>query len=133
MDEKKQRFSGKAVSEQILTYYKVNHIQKFTYSRPFTRKDPFINCDNEFASLWLERTIIQTTYPLPGILRWFPVNELLTEVTELSPLHNAIETMEKSNKTLKDYIVYFKRERDNKSVIIKPLSMTLAGEFFLIL
>lgn len=124
MDERKQRFSGKPVAEQIIKYYKVNHIQKFSYSRPFTRKDPYIECDNEFASMWLERTILVTTYPLPGILRWFPVNSQLTEVTQISPLHNAIETMEKTNKNLRACVILYSRD---KVAPINPLSLILTG------
>lgn len=127
MDERKQRFSGKPVADQIVKYYKVNHIQKFCYSRPFTRKDPHIEIDNEFASLWLERTVLVTTYPLPGILRWFPVNSLLTEVTEISPLRNAIETMERTNKKLRNSIILHNRD---KSAPINPLSLILNGKCF---
>lgn len=56
---------------------RVNDVQKFRFSRPIHRKEL---CgggggdgENEFASLWLERTVLVTSYPLPGILRWFPV------------------------------------------------------------
>jgi dedicator of cytokinesis protein 1 len=56
---------------------RVNDVQKFRFSRPFHRKDPLRppggDGENEFASLWLERTVLVTSYPLPGILRWFPV------------------------------------------------------------
>lgn len=124
MDERKQRFSGKPVADQILLYYKTNHIQKFSFSRPFTRKDPLLELDNEFANLWLERTVLVTTYPLPGILRWFPVNEQLTEVTEISPLRNAIETLEKANKELKNFVIHYSRD---KMAHINPLSLLLTG------
>lgn len=124
MDERKQRFSGKPVADQILMYYKTNHIQKFSFSRPFTRKDPLLEVDNEFANLWLERTVLVTTYPLPGILRWFPVNDQLTEVTEISPLRNAIETLEKANKELKNSIIHYNRD---KMAHINPLSLLLTG------
>lgn len=124
MDEKKQRFSGKPVADQIVKFYKVNNIKKFTFSRPFTRKDPLVATENEFAHLWLERTELTTTYPLPGILRWFPVQYV--NVVEISPLQNAIETMERTNKTLTNYINIF--NKDN-SMQINPLSLTLNGEF----
>ncbi|XP_056641342.1 dedicator of cytokinesis protein 1 isoform X3 [Diorhabda sublineata] len=122
MDEKKQRFSGKPVSDQIVKFYRVNNIQKFTFSRPFIRKDPLIESTNEFAHLWLERTELTTTYPLPGILRWFPVEH--TQVHEISPLRNAIETMEKTNKTLTNYVVVSNKD---KSMQINTLSLTLNG------
>lgn len=122
MDEKKQRFSGKAVSEQIIKYYKANHVQNFRYSRPFSRKDPLIEADNEFATLWLERTYLTISYPLPGILRWFPVCS--TKVEEISPLHNAIETMENANKELRDLIIMYDKD---KSIQLNPLSLKLNG------
>lgn len=52
--------------------------------------------ENEFATLWVERTVLVTSYPLPGILRWFPVTA--TQTFQISPLKNAIETMENTNK-----------------------------------
>ncbi|KAK9692481.1 DHR-2, Lobe A [Popillia japonica] len=93
MDEKTQRFSGKPVAEQIVTYYKVNHVNKFQYSRPFTR-----------------------------ILRWFPVNSI--EKYEISPLRNAIETMDNSNKELRDLFLQYNKD---KSLNLNPLSLKLTG------
>lgn len=122
MDEKKQRFSGKPVSDQIVKYYRVNDINKFVFSRPFLRKDEHIESDNEFAHLWLERTELTTTYPLPGILRWFPVSSSKTH--EISPLRNAIETMEKTNKNLRNYVLHYNRD---KNMQINPLSLSLNG------
>lgn len=58
----------------ILDVVRVNDVQKFRFSRPIHRKElSGGDGDNEFASLWLERTVLVTSYPLPGILRWFPV------------------------------------------------------------
>ncbi|CAH2001471.1 unnamed protein product [Acanthoscelides obtectus] len=122
MDEKSQRFSGKPISNQIVKYYRVNDIKKFSFSRPFTRKDTLIGTTNEFAHLWLERTELSTTYSLPGILRWFPVEH--TQVHEISPLRNAIETIERTNKTLRNYISLFNKD---KNMPINPLSLTLNG------
>lgn len=123
MEEKKQRFSGKAVSDQIVKYYKVNHVQKFRYSRPFVRKDPKMETDNEFANLWLERTYLTTSSPLPGILRWFIVTS--TKLEEISPLHNAIETMENANRELRDMVILYNKD---KTTQLNPLSMKLNGK-----
>lgn len=123
MDNNK-RFSGKPISDQILRYYKVNDVQKFQFSRPFHRKDSLSETENEFASLWLERTTMVTTYPLPGILRWFPVAN--TDVYQLSPLQNAIETMETANKILKDLIRAHYRD---KMLPLNPLSLKLNGKY----
>lgn len=55
------------VSEQIVSYYQVNHIDTFTYSRPFHQGTKDSN--NEFATLCIEKTTLKTTYSLPGVLR----------------------------------------------------------------
>lgn len=122
MDEKKQRFSGKPVAEQIVKFYRVNNIQKFSFSRPI-KKEALIETTNEFAQLWLERTDLVTSYSLPGILRWFPVQS--TTVQEISPLRNAIETMEKTNKVLANFINVYNKDR---SMQINQLSLKLNGE-----
>lgn len=127
MEEKRQRFSGKPVCDQIVRFYKVNNIKKFTYSRPVKRKDPNIYTENEFAHMWLEQTELVTTYPLPGILRWFPVEK--TTLKEISPLRNAIETLNKYNRTLTNYINSYNKD---KSMQYNPLSMTLNGEYRLV-
>lgn len=122
MDEKKQRFSGKPISEQIVKFYRVNNIQKFTFSRPI-KKEPVLETTNEFAQLWLERTDLETDKPLPGILRWFPVK--ITTVQEISPLRNAIETMEKTNKILTNFIHVYNKDR---TMQINQLSLKLNGK-----
>lgn len=123
MEEKKQRFSGKPVADQIVTYYKVNHVQKFQFSRPLPKRDPNQTNENEFANLWLVRTILTTTYPLPGILRWFPVNSV--ETYEISPLRNAIENMENTNKDLHNMITHANQD---EHMNVKGLSMKLNGK-----
>ncbi|XP_050304413.1 dedicator of cytokinesis protein 1 isoform X2 [Anthonomus grandis grandis] len=122
MEEKKQRFSGKPVCEQIVRFYRVNNIKKFSFSRRFVRKDPYIESDNEFAHMWLEQTELETTYPLPGILKWFPV--ICSNRREISPLENAIDTLDKANKELRGFITIYNRD---KTVQINILGMTLNG------
>ncbi|PKK17628.1 hypothetical protein A306_00000207, partial [Columba livia] len=102
------------------SFYKANHVQKFSYSRPFKKgpKDP----DNEFANMWIERTTFVTAYPLPGILRWFAVTS--TTTTVISPLENAIETMMKTNEKIMSEI---NRHQSDPSLPINPLSMLLNG------
>uniref|UniRef100_A0A8C2TA25 Dedicator of cytokinesis protein 2-like n=1 Tax=Coturnix japonica TaxID=93934 RepID=A0A8C2TA25_COTJA len=102
------------------SFYKANHVQKFSYSRPFKKgpKDP----DNEFANMWIERTTFVTAYPLPGILRWFAVTS--TSTTTISPLENAIETMMKTNEKILSEI---NRHQNDPGLPINPLSMLLNG------
>ncbi|XP_035754355.1 dedicator of cytokinesis protein 2-like [Egretta garzetta] len=120
VEEAKVRFKDRSIPEQITNFYKANHVQKFSYSRPFKKgpKDP----DNEFANMWIERTTFETAYPLPGILRWFAVTS--TTTTTISPLENAIETMMKTNEKIMSEI---NRHQNDPSLPINPLSMLLNG------
>ena len=118
--EDQERFASKPVSEQILRFYRVNRVQRFSFSRPFHRGQR--DSDNAFSSLWLERTILSTSHQLPGILRWFPVVDSL--VFELSPLQTAIETMEQANKSLTELILAY---RADSNLALHPLSMKLNG------
>ncbi|KAL0128387.1 hypothetical protein PUN28_003578 [Cardiocondyla obscurior] len=135
MDEKRHRLSGKPVTaEAVLRYHRVNDVQRFRFSRPAPRKEiatynekekeinTNANISNEFASLWLERTVLVTSYPLPGILRWFPVTS--SETYLVSPLRNAIETMEATNTALRDLII---ANKSDPSLPLNPLSMKLNG------
>ncbi|CAM1325956.1 DOCK2 (predicted), partial [Pycnogonum litorale] len=118
--EDKRNFAGKVLNPQILRYYQVNEVQKFTYSRPVRRGDR--NSDNEFATMWIERTNLVTSYPLPGILRWFPVTS--SHVFEISPLENAIETMTNTNVKIRNAVL---QHTNDINVPINPLSMLLNG------
>uniref|UniRef100_A0A8C6KK77 Dedicator of cytokinesis 2 n=1 Tax=Nothobranchius furzeri TaxID=105023 RepID=A0A8C6KK77_NOTFU len=97
-----------------LSFYKSNYVQRFHYSRP-VRREP-VDPNNEFASMWIERATFTTVYKLPGILRWFE--------TVLSPLENAIETMESTNEKILTMINQYQADW---SLPINPLSMLLNG------
>uniref|UniRef100_A0A8B9GEC7 DOCKER domain-containing protein n=1 Tax=Amazona collaria TaxID=241587 RepID=A0A8B9GEC7_9PSIT len=102
------------VSEQIVSFYRVNEVQRFEYSRPVRKGEK--NPDNEFANMWIERTIYVTAYKLPGILRWFEV--------EISPLENAIETMQLTNDKINNMV---QQHLNDPNLPINPLSMLLNG------
>uniref|UniRef100_A0A8C2ZY58 Dedicator of cytokinesis 5 n=1 Tax=Cyclopterus lumpus TaxID=8103 RepID=A0A8C2ZY58_CYCLU len=114
------QFKDKGVPEQILNYYRTNEVDQFKYSRPFRKgeKDP----DNEFATMWIERTTYITAYRFPGILKWFEVKSVSVE--EISPLANAIETMEMTNEKLSNLV---QQQACDRSLSINPLSMMLSG------
>ncbi|XP_050420571.1 dedicator of cytokinesis protein 1 isoform X2 [Adelges cooleyi] len=124
MDDQKEHLLKKPINEQILRHYRVNDVKRFKFSRPFYRTDPKLesNTDNEFANLWIERTVMDTTYSLPGILRWFPVKH--SKTYEISPLENAIETMQEANRELRELII---AHRNDSSLPVHPLSMKLTG------
>ncbi|KFU92795.1 Dedicator of cytokinesis protein 1, partial [Chaetura pelagica] len=106
------------VSEQIVSFYRVNEVQRFEYSRPVRRGEK--NPDNEFANMWIERTIYVTAYKLPGILRWFEVKSVF--MVEISPLENAIETMQLTNDKINNM-----QHLNDPNLPINPLSMLLNG------
>ncbi|XP_026374759.2 dedicator of cytokinesis protein 5 isoform X1 [Ursus arctos] len=113
-------YKDKPVPEQILNYYRANEVQQFRYSRPFRKgeKDP----DNEFATMWIERTTYTTAYTFPGILKWFEVKQISTE--EISPLENAIETMELTNEKISNCV---QQHAWDRTLSVHPLSMLLSG------
>uniref|UniRef100_A0ABI7X9B9 Dedicator of cytokinesis 1 n=1 Tax=Felis catus TaxID=9685 RepID=A0ABI7X9B9_FELCA len=108
------------VSEQIVSFYRVNEVQRFEYSRPIRKGEK--NPDNEFANMWIERTIYTTAYKLPGILRWFEVKSVF--MVEISPLENAIETMQLTNDKMNSMV---QQHLHDPSLPINPLSMLLNG------
>uniref|UniRef100_A0AAQ4QPG9 Dedicator of cytokinesis 4b n=1 Tax=Gasterosteus aculeatus aculeatus TaxID=481459 RepID=A0AAQ4QPG9_GASAC len=108
------------VPDNIKSFYKFNHILRFRYDRPFHKgtKDK----ENEFKSLWVERTTLTLVQSLPGISRWFEVDK--RELVEVSPLENAIEVIENKNLQLRTLITQCQsRQMQN----INPLTMCLNG------
>ncbi|XP_072803353.1 dedicator of cytokinesis protein 2 [Vicugna pacos] len=114
------RFKNKPVPDQIINFYKSNYVQKFHYSRPVRRGT--VDPENEFASMWIERTSFVTAYKLPGILRWFEVVHM--SQSTISPLENAIETMSAANEKI---LVMINQYQSDESLPINPLSMLLNG------
>lgn len=128
MGDKLKRLSGKPIAEQILQYYKHNNVDKFEFSRPFYRAEESLDGStddlsnqNEFATRWLERTELEISEKLPGILRWFPVRSQRTY--EVSPLTAAVEALKDSNRRLKSLII----EARAPDAPLHPLTMRLIG------
>ncbi|GAB6025462.1 Dedicator of cytokinesis protein 5 [Chamberlinius hualienensis] len=118
--EEKKKFTGKKVHDKILRYYKVNEVQKFTFSRP--KRKGARDSENEFADLWVERTTMVTSCSLPGILRWFPV--VSSDTCEISPLENAIETMRSTNNRIRSTVMAHIADHNLSA---NPLGMLLNG------
>ncbi|KAG5273390.1 hypothetical protein AALO_G00150830 [Alosa alosa] len=108
------------VPNNIKSFYKVNHIWKFRYDRPFHKgtKDK----ENEFKSLWVERTTLTLAQSLPGISRWFEVDK--RDLVEMSPLANATEVIENKNLQLRTLIAQCQTRQMQNS---NPLTMCLNG------
>ncbi|XP_074866180.1 dedicator of cytokinesis protein 2 [Carettochelys insculpta] len=118
--EEHPRFKNKPVPDQIINFYKSNYVQRFHYSRPVRKGS--IDPENEFASMWIERTSFLTAYKLPGILRWFEVVSM--SQTTISPLENAIETMSMTNEKI---LMMINQYQGDENLPINPLSMLLNG------
>lgn len=108
------------VPEKVGRFYEINDVCIFQLDRPVHKG--LIDRDNEFKSLWLERTILVISERLPGILRWFEVINSTTE--EVPPVRFACETINSVNKNLKLLINQYINEPKRN---INPLSMRLQG------
>ncbi|XP_075145511.1 dedicator of cytokinesis protein myoblast city isoform X3 [Haematobia irritans] len=120
MDEAFAKFNDKIISNEIIKYFANNNVQKFKFSRPYRESssgDP-----DGVGNLWLERTIVTTKFPLPGILRWFPV--VHSDTFKISPLELAVETMKSTNKDIRDLIIAHKND---ESLPVNQLSMKING------
>lgn len=102
------------------SFYKSNYVQRFHYSRPVRKGS--VDPENEFASMWIERTTFVTAYKLPGILRWFEVISM--SHATISPLENAIETMSATNEKI---LMLINQYQQDENLPINPLSMCLNG------
>ncbi|XP_034389183.1 LOW QUALITY PROTEIN: dedicator of cytokinesis protein 3 [Cyclopterus lumpus] len=109
------------VPDRIKSFYRVNNVRRFRYDRPF-HKGPK-DRDNEFKSLWIERTTLILSHPLPGISRWFEVEK--RELVEVSPLENAVSVVENKNQELRTLISQYQHKQLHGNINL--LSMTLNG------
>ncbi|KAM3958048.1 LOW QUALITY PROTEIN: dedicator of cytokinesis protein myoblast city [Aphomia sociella] len=127
LSDKLKRLSDKPVSEQVLSYYKYNSVDKFVFSRPFQRPEesPDGTTDdsnqNMFATQWLLRTELEISDKLPGILRWFPVVRLRSRW--VSPLEAAVEALRASNLELRALV----QSARAPSASLQPLTLRLNG------
>ncbi|EPQ17482.1 Dedicator of cytokinesis protein 3 [Myotis brandtii] len=132
------------VPDRVKSFYRVNNVRKFRYDRPFHKgpKDK----ENEFKSLWIERTTLTLTHSLPGISRWFEVERrelggsALRSLTsalcsspshakgpgvEVSPLENALQVVENKNQELRALIGQYQHKQVHGNINL--LSMCLNG------
>nr|CAD7403082.1 unnamed protein product [Timema cristinae] len=112
--------AGGDIPEKISSFYQVNDVRRFQLDRPVHKGT--VDKDNEFKSLWVERTLLVTSSSLPGILRWFEVVE--KSVEEVAPVQYACETMDNVNKELRQLINTYTIDRKRN---INPFSMRLQG------
>ncbi|XP_051933125.1 dedicator of cytokinesis protein 3-like isoform X3 [Hippocampus zosterae] len=110
------------VPDRIKSFYRVNNVRHFRHDRPF-HKGPK-DRENEFKSLWIERTTLILAHPLPGISRWFEVEK--RELVEVSPLENAVSVVENKNQELRTLISRYQLKQPHSNNV-NLLSMTLNG------
>ncbi|XP_037298897.1 dedicator of cytokinesis protein 3 isoform X2 [Manduca sexta] len=106
--------------DQLRRFYAANDVDTFLCDRPLHK--PPIDKDNEFKSLWIERTTLVTENSLPGILRWSEV--ISRSVEEIPPVEFACETMEATERELRSLISQYTAEPTRN---INPFSMRLQG------
>ncbi|XP_075430307.1 dedicator of cytokinesis protein 3 isoform X1 [Ascaphus truei] len=109
------------VPERIKSFYRVNNVNKFRYDRAFHRGTR--DKENEFKSLWIERSSLTLSHSLPGISRWFEVQK--RELVEVSPLENALQVL--GNKTQEIRALITQYQHHTLYGNINLLSMCLNG------
>ncbi|XP_072025453.1 dedicator of cytokinesis protein 3-like [Amphiura filiformis] len=120
LPDEKELFKGQQVPEKIKSFYTTNEVTSFKFDRPFNRgtKDK----ENEFKTLWVERTIVRTTEPLPGLLRWVEIEK--SDTVEIKPILNAIEAMEEKNKDLQNKVEMCRVDPESNNI---QISQALQG------
>ncbi|CAG7834015.1 unnamed protein product [Allacma fusca] len=103
---------------RIKSFYNWNNISKFQYDHSLTK-----NMD-DVSSIYIERTVLETASPFPGILRCFLVKSKVTTV--LTPIKFAVEKMIEINKNLEDTLATFS-DANSGAINANPLSMRLQG------
>ncbi|XP_063821052.1 dedicator of cytokinesis protein 4 [Ostrinia nubilalis] len=116
----KRRTWPNGAPDQLKRFYGTNDVDTFLCDRPLHK--PPIDKDNEFKSLWIERTTLVTENTLPGILRWSEV--VSRSVEEIPPVEFACETMEATERELRSLISQYTADPTRN---INPFSMRLQG------
>uniref|UniRef100_A0AAR5PSM5 Dedicator of cytokinesis protein 3 n=1 Tax=Dendroctonus ponderosae TaxID=77166 RepID=A0AAR5PSM5_DENPD len=108
------------IPEKISRFYHYNDVKKFQCDRPVHKG--ITDKENEIKTMWIERTVVETAAPLPGILRWFEVIDRQTE--EIPPVQFACETMRNVENELRQLIAVYTHEPKRN---LNPFTMRLQG------
>uniref|UniRef100_A0A6P7GBE9 Dedicator of cytokinesis protein 3 n=1 Tax=Diabrotica virgifera virgifera TaxID=50390 RepID=A0A6P7GBE9_DIAVI len=108
------------IPEKIARYYHYNDVRRFQCDRPVHKG--IIDKDNEIKTLWIERTILEISNPLPGILRWFEVVNRQSD--EIPPVQYACETMRNVENELRQLITIHSMDPKRN---LNPFTMRLQG------
>ncbi|XP_058117001.1 dedicator of cytokinesis protein 1 [Anopheles coustani] len=116
------RFGGKntqTIASNIVKFYKSNNVSEFQFCRPI--RESGVGGD-DIAGTFYERTIMRTTDPLPGILRWFPVKS--SETVMISPIEMAIETVDAKNRAIRELVL---EHQNDPRIPVHSLSAVIKG------
>ena len=100
-------------------FFNRSQFEKFVFQ---VKRTIFYNLKN--LCFQVKRTIVTTREPFPDVLQWFPILDD-PEVFDMTPLDNAIEKMDETNKEIEILIQEYTRPNANPS--INPLTQKLKG------
>ncbi|KAK6177339.1 hypothetical protein SNE40_015458 [Patella caerulea] len=118
--DQRSEFRGLNIPYEVTNFYNVNEVDTFQFDRPFHKGE--MDKNNEFKTLCLERTMLKTSYKLPGILRWYEVIDV--SVVHVSPLETAIESIKQVTQDLRFLVDRCKTHPDYH---LANLTMRLQG------
>ncbi|KAJ3425820.1 dedicator of cytokinesis [Anaeramoeba flamelloides] len=101
-------------------YIQMNNLYVFVHSKPFRKSK--IKSKNEFKDLWLRNTYFITDGSFPSNTRRLRVKDRVD--VELSPIQNAVSSVEEKNK---DLILIIKKYQSSEEKNTNPFSMALNG------
>uniref|UniRef100_A0A8W7NFN6 Signaling protein n=1 Tax=Anopheles atroparvus TaxID=41427 RepID=A0A8W7NFN6_ANOAO len=116
------RFRAKntqTIASNIVKFYMSNSVSEFQFCRPI--RESGVGGD-DIAGTFYERTIMRTTDPLPGILRWFPVKS--SETVMISPIEMAIETVDAKNRAIRELVL---EHQNDPGLRVHSLSAVIKG------
>ena len=90
---------GAAPANNIVAYYEHNRVSRFLHERPFKKEGVKKNKDNEFATLYLMETVMETEDTFPTIHHRSAI--VRKEVTERPPIEVAVTALRGKNKELR--------------------------------
>jgi hypothetical protein len=118
---------GGAPPPRMQRYRAFNNVDVFAYTRVDKEQQQAASKDsNEYRNLWVIKTFLVTSEPLPGLRRRVEVKE--RKEVRLSPIENAVASIRAKNKDLEELILNMQFDTQlGKKTETNQLSMILAG------
>jgi len=119
--DKWEEGQGANAPQRLVKYYRNNEINTFFYT--YIHKDKKKKDQNEFRSIWVTKTFVQTTPEVvPSLRRRIPIG-VETEVI-ITPLQNAVDSIQNKNKHVRGIITTVENDLQHNT---SDLSMNLNG------